>query len=62
MTGPRCQGCGQRPAPDTPVTSSGLPWTWSFGLDHHQRRTLLCQRCTRENTRSIEARLDDDGW
>jgi hypothetical protein len=57
-----CQQCGRRPDPDAPTAGSGLPWTWSTGTDERRRRTVLCQHCTRQHARSIEARLDEDWW
>jgi hypothetical protein len=57
-----CQQCGRRPDPETPTAGNGLPWTWSFSTDDRQRRTVLCQDCTRQNARNIEARLDEDWW
>lgn len=65
MTGqetPRCEACGRQPDADTPTTTTGVPWTWSAAPDHRGRRTVLCPDCARENTRSIEARLDDVWW
>ena len=52
-----CARCGATaPGPD-----DGLPGGWSLatserGLDR------LCDRCTRENVRAIEARLDEEWW
>jgi cell wall assembly regulator SMI1 len=48
-----CVRCGQR--------AEGVPATWSSsagpdGLTH------LCDGCTRQHLRSIEARLDEQWW
>ncbi len=34
---------------------------WSSGIERG-RSTWLCQRCTRENVRSIEGKLDEEWW
>jgi hypothetical protein len=51
--GVTCAGCG---------TGAGSPpITWS--VQHGSRgATWLCERCTRENLRSIEGRLDEAWW
>lgn len=50
MTRRACRRCG--------ATGEGdLPAGWSLDGEH-----FLCERCTRENVRSIEARLDEDWW
>ena len=51
--GVACAGCG--------AASASLPLGWSTqtsagGLEH------LCDRCTRDNVRSIEAKLDEAWW
>jgi hypothetical protein len=56
-----CTGCGRRPRSDEPLTHAGLPWTWSVGRDEG-RETVLCDGCTREHARSIEAKLDAEWW
>ena len=55
---PVCQYCGAMADTDGP----GLPlgWTIQTGV---RGLTFLCDRCTRSNLRSIEARLfDRDPW
>ncbi|MBN2622712.1 MAG: hypothetical protein JXA83_05060 [Acidimicrobiales bacterium] len=52
-----CARCGARAS----GPEGGLPPGWSVatsdrGVDR------LCAACTRENVRSIEARLDEDWW
>ena len=42
------------------VTGS-LPLTWSTETSAN-RMTLLCDRCTRENLRAIEAKLEQAWW
>jgi hypothetical protein len=45
-----CRRCG--------ASAEGeLPRGWSLDGEH-----FLCERCTRENVRSIEARLDEEWW
>jgi len=48
-----CGGCGER-AEELPLT-----WSTSAGPRGHQ---VLCERCTRENLRSIEGKLDEAWW
>jgi hypothetical protein len=61
-TGPAtCAGCGRTPRADEPLTEAGLPWTWSVGRDDGHE-TVLCDACTREHARSIEAKLDAEWW
>jgi hypothetical protein len=53
----RCAVCGT--APERP--EDGPPTTWSSQTG--PRGTgWLCERCTRENLRSIEGRLDEAWW
>ncbi|HET8618932.1 MAG TPA: hypothetical protein VFM27_08220 [Acidimicrobiales bacterium] len=52
-----CARCGAT----APAPAGGLPAGWSLaasdrGVDR------LCAACTRDNVRSIEARLDEDWW
>ncbi|MET9763975.1 hypothetical protein ABZ016_33820 [Streptomyces sp. NPDC006372] len=35
--------------------------TWTCSVEHGTRRHF-CERCSRENLRSIEGRLDSDWW
>jgi len=48
-----CAVCG--------VTVPELPLTWSSQLSE-RGQTYLCERCTRENVRSIEGKLDEAWW
>ena len=48
-----CAGCGQQ-ADEAPPT-----WSSAVGPDGVSR---LCDLCTREHLRSIEARLDEQWW
>ena len=48
-----CSMCG-RTAPELPVT-------WSSEV-LSGRTAYLCQKCTRENLRSIEVKLDREWW
>jgi hypothetical protein len=57
----RCAGCGRSPRPDENVGPVGIPWTWSVGSDEG-RQTALCDACTRQHARSIEAKLDAEWW
>jgi hypothetical protein len=50
-----CAVCGARTPDD------GVPPTWS-SQSGPRGVTWLCERCTRENLRSIEARLDEAYW
>ncbi|GAP48098.1 hypothetical protein [Streptomyces azureus] len=52
-----CDRCG---------TSAGTladapPLTWTCSVENGVRR-CFCERCSRENLRSIEGRLDSDWW
>jgi hypothetical protein len=48
-----CARCG--------VAADGRPTTWSSELSD-RGTSWLCERCTRENLRSIEARLGQEWW
>lgn len=48
-----CSGCG--------TTVSDRPATWSLQVGA-RGQTWLCERCTRENLRAIEAKLDEAWW
>jgi hypothetical protein len=58
-TDPICARCGA----STPGASpdGGLPEGWSLATSE-RGVSYLCAACTRENVRSIEARLDEDWW
>jgi hypothetical protein len=49
-----CSVCGTTSAGEPPLT-----WSTATGP---RGRTLVCDRCTRENVRSIEAKLDEQWW
>ena len=57
-----CAACGRSPAVDEAVGAGGVPWTWSTAQEEDGQTTVLCQPCTREHARSIEAKLDADWW
>ena len=57
VPGPACARCGTLGS----APPGGLPAGWSLasserGVDG------LCEACTRENVRSIEAKLDEEWW
>ena len=52
-----CARCG--------ATAEELPLTWSASVERrgsHRRTVHHCDRCSRENVRSIEGRLDEAWW
>ena len=53
--GPTCDRCG------TPAPDNEPPITWSVSVERGQVRRY-CDRCTRENVRAIEGKLDEDYW
>lgn len=53
-----CSSCGATPPPDEQAAAR---LTWSRGSDGG-RTTWTCQRCSRENLRSIEGKLDPAWW
>ena len=58
MTAPvLCAVCGRAPEPP----EDGPPPTWSSQTGA-RGTSWLCERCTRENLRSIEGRLDEAWW
>ena len=56
-----CAACGRSPKVDEPDGAGGVPWTWSTAQEDGQT-SVLCDHCTREHARSIEAKLDADWW
>ncbi|MGW2016566.1 hypothetical protein [Streptomyces sp. NPDC001927] len=48
-----CARCG--------TTVETLPVTWTCSVENG-RREYICDRCARENIRSIEGRLDSTWW
>ena len=53
-----CSACGTTARPEH-VAAARL--TWSRGTDAG-RTTWTCERCSRENLRSIESKLDPVWW
>jgi hypothetical protein len=49
-----CGTCGA-------VATGSVPVTWSAAVESG-RRVWTCERCARENVRSIEAKLDSSWW
>ncbi|ADU49055.1 hypothetical protein [Intrasporangium calvum] len=53
-----CSSCGTTPAPPDQARAR---LTWSRSVE--RGRTLwACERCSRDNIRSIESKLDPDWW
>ena len=50
-----CDGCGRQA--DGPT----LPLTWTTGRERG-RQVVHCDRCTRDNVRGIESKLDSEWW
>jgi hypothetical protein len=48
-----CGRCG--------ATAEELPLTWTTSAER-ERTVYYCDRCSRENLRSIEGRLDSEWW
>ncbi|MFC7595255.1 hypothetical protein ACFQU3_08070 [Terrabacter sp. GCM10028922] len=53
-----CNSCGTTPAADDQAAAR---LTWSRGTERG-RTTWSCERCSRENLRSIESKLDPVWW
>ena len=53
-----CSVCGAVPSPSEQPAAR---LTWSLGTDAG-RTTWTCDRCSRENLRSIEGKLDPAWW
>jgi hypothetical protein len=51
-----CASCGAAPA-----DQAGARLTWSKSVDRG-RTDWMCDRCSRDNIRSIEGKLDSDWW
>ena len=49
-----CSWCGAAADP--------MPLTWTSSTERDGRVRLYCERCSRENLRSIEGRLDSEWW
>jgi len=56
MAQPVCATCGRMPDDE-----SAARLTWAFGVEKG-RQVWTCDRCSRENLRSIEGKLDSDWW
>ncbi|ADB34345.1 hypothetical protein Kfla_5332 [Kribbella flavida DSM 17836] len=52
---PVCALCGQR------AEGGDVPITWMTSVENG-RRLVYCDRCARENVRSIEGKLDSAWW
>jgi hypothetical protein len=52
-----CDVCGATP----PEDSETLPLTWVTSVENGRRR-VYCERCARDNLRSIEAKLNSEWW
>jgi hypothetical protein len=48
-----CALCGR--------TEEEQPLTWTTSVERGSTR-LYCERCSRENVRAIESKLDGDWW
>ena len=59
--GVECAACGRSPNDDEPDGAGGVPWTWSTAQEDGGT-SVLCDECTREHARNIEAKLDPDWW
>ncbi len=53
-----CASCGVAPAP---ADQAAARLSWSKSVDHG-RTTWTCERCSRDNIRSIESKLDSTWW
>jgi hypothetical protein len=49
-----CDFCGTTVEGDPPVT-------WTMAVENGRRR-LFCDRCSRENVRAMESKLDSEWW
>ncbi len=59
-----CDLCGEssrRVAVVEDDSAEPLPLTWSTAVEG-ERRWTYCDRCSRENLRSIESKLDPEWW
>ena len=55
---PVCGTCGRIPEREDEV---GARLSWVLGVENG-RKVWTCDRCSRENLRSIEAKLDSAWW
>jgi hypothetical protein len=55
VANPTCALCGQR------AETEDVPLTWVTSVENG-RRLVYCDRCARENVRSIESKLDSAWW
>jgi hypothetical protein len=44
------------------TTGVGPPLTWMFEADQRRGGLWYCDRCARDNLRSVEAKLDPEWW
>ena len=54
---PVCGTCGRMPEED----ESAIRLTWVLGVENG-RQVWTCDRCSRDNLRSIEGKLDPAWW
>jgi len=52
---PACARCGRR------ADGPALPLTWSTAQERG-RSVVFCDRCSRENVRGVESKLDSEWW
>jgi hypothetical protein len=50
-----CDGCGRQ------ADGATVPLTWATGCERG-RPVVHCDRCTRDNVRGIESKLDSEWW
>ncbi|MDX6291245.1 MAG: hypothetical protein QOH50_320 [Kribbellaceae bacterium] len=55
VANPTCALCDQR------AETEDVPLTWVTSVENG-RRLVYCDRCARENVRSIESKLDRSWW
>lgn len=55
MPNPTCAHCGRQ------AETEDLPVTWATSIENG-RRLVYCDRCARDNLRSIEGKLDSAWW
>ena len=53
-----CSSCGKTPARED---EAAVRLTWSRSVDRG-RTTWSCERCSRDNLRAIESKLDPEWW
>ena len=50
-----CDFCGEA------VPGDEVPLTWTTAIENDRKR-YFCERCSRENLRAIESKLDSEWW